>query len=55
MINKKIKLTSIKKNNFVVFLFHGIIKKNLYKVRNYNSKHILENKFYKFLKIKENL
>tara|TARA_B100000989_G_scaffold238449_1_gene185336 strand:+ start:23385 stop:24281 length:897 start_codon:yes stop_codon:yes gene_type:complete len=41
---------NLKKNNFIVFLFHGVIKKNRYKVRNYNSKHILENRFYKFLK-----
>jgi len=40
----------LKKNNFIIFLFHGVIKKNIYRIRNYSSKHILENQFYKFLK-----
>ena len=40
----------LKKNNFMIFLFHGVIKKNIHKIRNYNSKHILENQFYQFLK-----
>ena len=39
----------IKKNNFLIFLFHGVIKKNLFSVRNYNNKHILE-KIYKNFK-----
>lgn len=39
----------IKKNNFLIFLFHGVIKKNLFSVRNYNNKHILEKKFIKIL------
>jgi len=39
-----------KKNNFVIFLFHGVIKKNLFKIRNYNKKHILQNHFIKILK-----
>ena len=46
---KKLKMTKtlgnffpIKKNNFLIFLFHGVIKKNLFSVRNYNNKHILK-------------
>jgi hypothetical protein len=39
----------IKKNNFLIFLFHGVIKKNLFSIRNYNNKHILEKKFIKIL------
>ena len=40
-----------KKNCYSIFLFHGVIKrKNNFKVRNYNKKHISENKFYKFIK-----
>ena len=35
---------------FKILLFHGIIKKNEFKIRNYNSKHILEKKFFKILK-----
>ena len=43
------------KNTFSIFLFHGVIKKNNFGVRNYNKKHILENDFYNFLKeIKKN-
>ncbi len=40
----------MKKNQFKILLFHGVIKKNKFKIRNYNSKHILEKKFYKILK-----
>lgn len=40
-----------KKNCYSIFLFHGVIKrKNNFKIRNYNKKHISENKFYKFIK-----
>lgn len=42
---------NIKNNNFVIFLFHGVIKKNLFKIRNYNKKHILQKDFFKILKI----
>ena len=35
---------------YKIFLFHGVIKKNNYKIRNYNNKHILESNFFKFLK-----
>ncbi len=40
----------MKKNQFKILLFHGVIKKNQFKIRNYNSKHILEKKFLKILK-----
>ena len=39
-----------KKNTFSIFLFHGVVKKNNFNIRNYNKKHILENHFYRFLK-----
>lgn len=42
---------NIKKNNFVIFLFHGVIKKNFFKIRNYNNKHILQKNFLKIIKI----
>ena len=38
-----------KKNCFSIFLFHGVIKRNLYEVRNYNKKHILKKNFIKVL------
>jgi len=41
---------NIKKNNFVIFLFHGVIKKDLFKIRNYNKKHILQKNFISILK-----
>ena len=54
MLKKKINLKSVlfkkKKNYFSIFLFHGVIKKNNFKIRNYNKKHILENDFIAFLK-----
>ena len=37
-------------NYYSVFLFHGVIKKNKFTIRNYTNKHILENVFYSFLK-----
>lgn len=49
-MKSKIKFLNLKKNHFKIFLFHGVIKKNSFKVRNYNSKHILEKNFYKILK-----
>ena len=48
MINKEI--LPIKKNHFKIFLFHGVIKKNNCKIRNYTKKHLLENKFLKYIK-----
>ena len=40
---------NIKKNNFVIFLFHGVVKKDLFKIRNYNKKHILQKNFISIL------
>ncbi len=34
------KYLNIPKNNFVIFLFHGVIEKNLFEIRNYTKKHI---------------
>ena len=45
----KNKFINLKKNNYFIFLFHGVIKKNPFQIRNYNSKHI-EEKFQIFLK-----
>jgi hypothetical protein len=42
MENNFLKFLNIKKNNFVIFLFHGVVKKNLFRIRNYNNKHVLE-------------
>ncbi len=39
-----------KRNSFKIFLFHGVIKKKKYLVRNYTNKHILEKIFIKNLK-----
>ncbi len=39
-----------KKNTFSIFLFHGVIKKNFFNIRNYNQKHILKKDFIKILK-----
>ncbi len=39
------------KNNFYsIFLFHGVVKKNNFGIRNYNKKHILEKEFLSILK-----
>jgi hypothetical protein len=45
------KYVNIPKNNFVIFLFHGVIEKNLFEVRNYTRKHILKKEFLKILKL----
>ena len=48
-------LLTKKTNDFRIFLFHGVIKKNIYKIRNYNNKHILEKDFFSIIKfLKEN-
>ncbi len=44
------KLFSYRSNFYSVFLFHGVIKKNNFSVRNYNQKHISEKKFIAFIK-----
>lgn len=49
-MNNQDYINRLSKDNISIFLFHGVIKKNLYKVRNYNRKHILENEFYSLLK-----
>lgn len=43
-------LLELRNNCFQIFLFHGVIKKKKFKVRNYNNKHLLEDHFYKILK-----
>ena len=43
MINSNLKYS--KKDFYKIFLFHGVIKKNKYIVRNYTNKHILEKNF----------
>ena len=48
-------LIKLKSNFFQIFLFHGVIKKKKFKIRNYNNKHLLENYFYKIIKnLKDN-
>jgi len=43
---------SLNSNNLSIYLFHGVIKKKLNNdsIRNYNSKHIHQNKFEKYIK-----
>jgi len=51
-IEDKIKrYLNISKNNFVIFLFHGVVQKNLFEVRNYKKKHILKLEFLNILKL----
>tara|TARA_Y100000389_G_scaffold3743_1_gene3590 strand:- start:24785 stop:25693 length:909 start_codon:yes stop_codon:yes gene_type:complete len=40
----------LKKKSCSIFLFHGVIKKNNYNLRNYNNKHIEQKKFEQILK-----
>ena len=43
------------KNFYKIFLFHGVIRKNKYVIRNYTNKHILEKNFFNKIKfIKKN-
>jgi len=51
MLDKIKKYLNIRKNNFVIFLFHGVIEKNVFEVRNYNKKHILKKEFVKILRL----
>ena len=51
MHDKIKKYLNIPKNNFIIFLFHGVIEKNLFEVRNYNKKHILKKEFLKILRL----
>ena len=39
----------LKKKSLTIFLFHGVINKNPFKVRNYTKKHLLKNEFKKVL------
>ena len=39
----------LKKKKFAIFLFHGVIEKNPFKVRNYTKKHLLVSEFEKIL------
>ena len=50
-INKALlKLNKLKNNDYIIFLFHGVIKQNNYHIRNYSNKHINKKKFLTFLK-----
>ena len=48
-------LINLKKNNYKIFLFHGVITKNNYVIRNYTNKHLTEKKFYIILRILKKL
>lgn len=39
----------LKKKSSVIFLFHGVIDKNPFKIRNYTKKHLLKKEFIKVL------
>jgi len=41
----------LSEDNFVIFLFHGVINQSNYKVRNYNGKHIQADLFAKCMKL----
>ena len=43
-------LNYLNENNFCIFLFHGVISKKDYEVRNYNGKHLLKSNFINFLR-----
>ena len=45
-----LKLSKLKNNDYIIFLFHGVIDKDNYKIRNYSKKHINKKKFETFLK-----
>jgi len=40
----------LSEKSLAIFLFHGVIEKHVYKVRNYQRKHIDKDKFYKTIK-----
>jgi len=57
MIDIDYYLNQLGKNNFVIFLFHGVVEHSNYEVRNYTKKHLRKNEFEKFiegLKLKGN-
>ena len=39
----------LRKKSNVIFLFHGVIDKNPFKIRNYSKKHLLKKEFIKVL------
>jgi hypothetical protein len=41
----------LSQDNFVIFLFHGVINQSSYRVRNYTGKHIQADLFAKCLKL----
>ena len=45
------KYLSFNEDEFVIFIFHGVIESNSCKVRNYTKKHILANEFIEILNI----
>lgn len=45
MINYDKYLNLLGKNHFIIFLFHGVIQKSPYRVRNYINKHLLASDF----------
>ena len=42
-------IKSLQNDKVSIFLFHGVIKSNPFRIRNYNRKHIFENEFYNLL------
>ena len=48
-------VNKLKKNKIAIYLFHGVINQNNFKVRNYTRKHLDFNFFHKLLlKLKKN-
>lgn len=45
---------NLSKSNYNIFLFHGVIRNNKYKIRNYTRKHLLEDYFIKQIKYLKN-
>lgn len=45
---------SSNENEFVIFIFHGVIDSNSYQIRNYTKKHIYKNEFVEILNILTN-
>ena len=38
-------ISCLEKNTLTIFLFHGVIREQNFRVRNHNKKHILETEF----------
>ena len=47
-------INMLSEDNYVIFLFHGVINQSNYKVRNYNGKHIQKDIFAKCIKLLKN-